>query len=134
MVLCDNKVLFPGAGVINAEEFDKQIITLCGDFRGHNSARCNAFNTFRHERRKMLNWLIMKCGLTPVGQPLDNFVNKLFNIFLCDFYDVWALTYPINPTTGSPLPTTRQQVASWFVQAWDRIPEELCEKYWASCG
>ena len=48
--------------------------------------------------------------------------------------DLWALTAPINPETEAPLPPTRQQMASWVVEAWDKITEELCAKAWVACG
>ena len=76
----------------------------------------------------------MKGGITPVGQPLDMVVNKVFNIFLHEVYGVWALTAPINPTTGATLPPTCQKVESLVVQAWDRIAEDLCAKAWTDCG
>ena len=82
----------------------------------------------------MLNWLIMKGGITPVRQPLYKVVNKVFKIFIREIYDVWALNTPINPTKGAPLPPTCQQVASWVVQAWDKINEELCIQYCTACG
>ena len=103
MVLCDNKVLFPGAGVINAEEFDKNIIALCDDFRGHSAAGYKAFSIGHPERRNILKWVIMKGDLTPVGQSLDKVANKVFKSFLCEVYDLWALTAPINPTIGATL-------------------------------
>ena len=75
----------------------------------------------------------MKGVLNPAGQPLGKVVNKLFKRFLREIFGVWEFTYPINPTSGDPLPTSRHQVASWVVQAWDRIPEELCTKAWTDC-
>ena len=51
----------------------------------------------------------MKGGLTPVGQPLDKVVNKVFKGYLRDNYDLWALTSPINTATGAPHPPTQQQ-------------------------
>ena len=75
----------------------------------------------------------MKVFLTPSGQSICKVVNKLFKIFLYEVYDVWAITSPINPTSGAPLTPTRYQVASWVVQAWNWITEELCAKAWTSC-
>ena len=82
----------------------------------------------------MLHWNIMKGGLTPVAQPLDKVVNKVFKGYLRDYYDQWSLTAPINKNTGAPLPPSRQQMTNWVVQAWDKVPEELCAKAWTACG
>ena len=35
---------------------------------------------------------MMKGGLTPVRQPLDKVVNKVFKGYLCDIYDMWEIT------------------------------------------
>ena len=50
------------------------------------------------------------------------------------FYDQWSLTAPVNPETGAPLPPSRQQMASWVVEAWDKISIELCANAWVACG
>ena len=126
--------MLPGAGVRNGEEYEKRILALYDDFRGHSSAGCKAFNTGHTDHRNILKWVIMKCGLTSVRQPLDKVVNKGINRFIHDVYDVWALTVPLNPTTGASLTPTRQQVTSWVVQTWDRIPGEICAKSWTECG
>ena len=129
------KVLLPAAGVNrDADAFPRRIGVLCDDFRGHSAAECKAFTRGNNERKKMLKWEIMPGGLTPVAQPLDKVVNKVFKSFLRDIYDHWSLTAPINPTTGAPLPPSRQQMASWVVQAWDKVPKELCAKAWTACG
>ena len=129
------KVLFPAAGVNrNADEFPKRMGVLCDDFRGHSAEECKNFTTGHPEREKMLHWSIMKGGLTPVAQPLDKVVNKVFKGYLRDIYDQWSLTAPVNATTGAPMPPSRQQMASWVVEAWEKIPEELCAKAWTACG
>ena len=112
----------------------QKILALCGDFRSHSAAGCKEFNTGHPEQSKMLKSVIMKGGLAPSGKPLNKVVNNVFKSFHCEVYDVWALTSPINPTTVAPLPHTCQKVASWFVQAWDRITEEICTNAWNSCG
>ena len=76
----------------------------------------------------------MKGGLTPVGQPLDKVNNKVFKGYLCDIYHIQELTYPINTATGSPHPPTRQKCATWVVEAWENVSEELCAKAWTACG
>lgn len=128
------KILLPAAGVDrNAVEFPKRVGVLCDDFKGHSGVDCKNFTTGHPEREKMLSWNIMKGGLTPVAQPLDRVVNKVFKGYLRDIYDHYALSAPVNPTSGAPVPPTRQQMASWVVQAWDQIPEELCAKAWLAC-
>ena len=121
----EKKVLFPGAGVTNSEGFEKRIGALCDDFRGHISKECKEFNLGNHEQNKMLRWEIMKGGLTPVGHTLNKVVNKVFKGYRRDIYDMWALTSPINKATGAPHPPTRQQCATWVVEAWEKVSEEL---------
>ena len=91
-ILYEKKVLLPGAGIKDIEKFEKRIGALCDDFKGHSSAECKGFNLGNLERRKNLRWKIMKGGLTPVGQPLDKVVNKVFKGHLRDIYDMWSLT------------------------------------------
>ena len=133
-ILYEKKVLLPGAGVKNTEEFPRPVLALCDDFRGHSSQATKAFNAGHRQRRKMLKWVIIKGGLTPVAQPLDKLVNKVFKGYLRELYDIYAITAPINPTTGAPYPPSRQLIASWIVEAWERVPEELCAKVWIACG
>ena len=82
----------------------------------------------------MLKWVVIKGVLTPVAQPLDKLVNKVFKGYLRELYDIYALTAPVNQKTGSPYAPSRQLITSWIVQAWDRVPEELCAKAWTACG
>ena len=71
---------------------------------------------------------------TPVRQPLDKVVNILFKGYICEIYDLWALTSPINTETGVPHPTTWQQCATWVVEAWEKVLEEVCVKAWSACA
>ena len=89
-----------------SEDFEKRIGALCDDFRGHRSKYCKEFNVGNREHKNMMNWESIKGGLTPVGKPLDKVANKLFKGYLCDIYDLWELTSPINTSTGAPHPTT----------------------------
>ena len=82
----------------------------------------------------MLRWEIIKGGLTPVGQPLDKVVNKVFKGYLRDIYDMWALNSPINKATGAPNPPTWQKCATWVIEAWGKVLEDLCAKVWTACG
>ena len=133
-VLYEKKVLFPTAGVTDIDNFEHRIGALCGDFKGHSAAECKSFNLGTEERKKMLRWEVMKGGITPVGQPLDKVVNRVFKGFLKDLYDLWLLTAPVNEKTGAPVPPSRQQCANWVVEAWDKVSEELCAKAWTACG
>ena len=133
-ILYEKKVMFPTLGITDIDNFNHRVGALCDDFKGHSSKECKAFNLGTDEIKKNLKWMIMKGGLTPVGQPLDKVVNKVFKAFLRQLYDKYMLTAPVNPATGSPLPPTRQQTSTWVVEAWDLIPEELCAKAWTACG
>ena len=92
MILYKKKVFFPGAGVTNSEEFEKLIGALRDEFRGHSSKEWNESNLGNGEFKKILRWEMMKGGLTPVRQPLDKVVNKVFKGYLCDIYDMWEIT------------------------------------------
>ena len=76
----------------------------------------------------------MKGGLTPVRQPLDTVVNKVFKGYLHDIYDLWELTSPINTATGSPHQPTWKKCVTWVVEAWEKVSKELCAKAWTVCG
>ena len=97
----EKKVLFPGSGVTNSEDFEKIIGAICDDFRGRSSEECKKFNLGNRECKEMLTQEIIKGGLTPVGKPLDKVVNKVFKDYIRDIYDLWALTYPINTEIGA---------------------------------
>ena len=76
----------------------------------------------------------MKGVITLVGQPLDKVVNKVLKGYLCDIYDMWELNSPIIKATGAPRPPTRKKCATWVVEAWENVSEELCAKAWTACG
>ena len=133
-VLYLKKVIFPAAGVDRETlAFPKRVGVLCDDFRGHSAEETKQFTT-GDDREKVLSWNVIPGGLTPVAQPLDKVVNKVFKGYLRDIYDHWSLTAPVNPETGAPLPPSRQQMASWVVEAWDKISIELCANAWVACG
>ena len=123
MILYKKKFFLPRAGVVNAKEFDRRILDLCDYFRGHSTKAVKAFNRGHHVRIHMLKWIIMKGLLTPVGQPLDRLFNKLFKGYLCELYDIFALTDPVNPATGDPSPPSCQKISTWIVKAWYQVPE-----------
>ena len=76
----------------------------------------------------------MKVGLTPIGQPLDKVVNKVFKGYLRDLYDIRSLTDPVSPWAGHQCPPYRQLLATWIVQAWGNTTKSLCRKAWNACG
>ena len=134
MILYRKKVLLPGAGVVNTNELDRRILALCDDFRGHSAKSVKDFNRGHHICRRMIKWIIMKVGLTPVEKPLDRLVNKLFKGYIRELYDIFSLTAPVNSATGDPCPPSREKKLTWVVEAWDQVPEELCAKAFTACG
>ena len=76
---------------------------------------------------------IIPGSLTPVAQPLDKVINKVFKGHFRGLYDLYILTAPIG-NTRNPQAPSRQLLAMWVVQAWDLIPEELARKSWTTCG
>jgi len=44
---------------------------------------------------------IIPGGLTPVAQPLNNVINKVFKAYFRDLYDMYIISAPIMPN-GSP--------------------------------
>ena len=71
----EKKVLLPWASVVKAEEFNRRILDLCNDFRGHSAKAVKTFNRVHHVRIRMLKLINTKVGLTPVGKPLEILVN-----------------------------------------------------------
>ena len=114
--------MLPGAGVVNAEEFGRRILALCDDFRSHSAKSLKAFNRGHHMRRRILKWIIMKGGITPVGKSLDRMVNKVFKGYLRELYDIFALIAPVNRDTGAPSLPFPQQISTWIVKVWDQVP------------
>ena len=64
----------------------------------------------------------MKGVLTPVGQPIDRLVNKVFKGYLRELYDIFALIAPVNRDTGAPSLPFPQQISTWIVKVWDQVP------------
>lgn len=82
---------------------------------------------------------IMHGGITPVAQPLDKVINKVFKGYLRDLYNLWMLkgsnvASRKDPKTGYPLPPSRQLLSTWVVEAWSKIPESLVQKAFTACG
>ena len=84
---------------------------------------------------KLLTFLtpdIIPGSLTPVAQPLDKVINRVFKAYFWDLYDQYILTAPIGKS-GNPTPPSRQLLSTWVVEAWEKIPEELVNKSWTAC-
>ena len=44
------------------------------------------------------------------------------------------MTCPINEKTDHPYPPSRQLLATWVVEAWEKVPEDLVRKAWVVSG
>ena len=73
------KIIFPAFGVTNkkAVNFHKRLGIMCYDFKGHSADLVKDF-TLDPSCRENLKFDIMKGGLTPVGNPFNKVVNKVF--------------------------------------------------------
>src|SRR5210317_299623 len=124
------KVILPAAGYDKETgECENKVGVLWDDFKSHSTAQVKTFC----ESLDFLSVDILPGGLTPCGQPLDKVINKVFKGYFRDMYDQYILRAPVNDK-GTPLPPSRQQLATWVVEAWDKIPEEMVRKSWTSCG
>ena len=107
------KVILPGMGMKEDGTSTKKIGLLWDEFRGHSAAIvkefCKSMSFFSPE--------IIPGGLTPVAQPLNKVINKVFKAYLRDLYDLYILTAPIM-SIGSPKAPSRQLLATWVVEAW----------------
>ena len=73
------KIIFPAFGVTNKEavNFHQRSGIMCDDLKGH-SAELVKYFTLEPSCRENLKFDIMKGGLTPVGNPFNKVVNKVF--------------------------------------------------------
>ena len=124
-----HEVYFPAVG---AE--DGTLVESCGllldAFRGHFASNVKEVT----EKLDNLTWLMMDGGITPKAQPLDVLINKIFKGFFRDLFEEWSLQAPVNPKTDHPLAPSRQLLAMWVVEAWDKVPVEIIQKAWVVCG
>ena len=77
--------------------------------------------------------LILVDVLTPAGQPLEKFINKVFKVYFSDLYDNYILTDPIG-YNGAPKAPTIKLLTTWIVKYLDMISPELVRKLWTACG
>lgn len=126
-----NKIILPAAGY-NKEtgECENKAAVLWDDFKSHSTPTVKEYCL----SLPFLGVDIIPGGLTPCAQPLDKVINKVFKGYFRDMYDEYILSAPVHPERGTPLPPSRQQLATWVVEAWDKIPEEMVRKSWTACG
>ena len=117
------KIIFPAFGVTDKEavNFHQRSGILCDGFKGH-SAELDKDYMLHPSRSENLKFDIMNGGLTPVGQPLNKVVNKVFKGYLRDLYKIWSPTAPFNPHKGHQCPSSHQLLATWIVQTWGNTP------------
>lgn len=125
-----DKVFFPSMAA-EGRELKEPAGLLLDAFRGHFA---DEVKQVTEPMKDMLSWLLMDGGITPKAQPLDVLINKVFKGLYRDLFEEWSLNAPINDNTGHPYPPSRQLLATWVVQAWKMIPEELVRKAWVVAG
>eukprot|EP00957_Ditylum_brightwellii_P033881 2567444-Ditylum_brightwellii.AAC.1 len=126
------KVIFPKIGILQG----RRCVVLLDDFKGHNKDIIKEFTqSYRNEEDtcNLCQVQIMGGGITPVSQPIDKFIGKIFKGLYHEHYNVFMLFAPENDK-GQPMPTSRQLCAQWVVKAWDAISEESIKKAWVVCG
>ena len=130
------KVILPGAGVTFQDDdgltspgtCDHRVGLLWDEFKAHSCPEVKSYC----QSHDFLDVDIIPGGLTPVGQPLDKVINKVFKGYFRDKYDAYILTAPVH--NGAPKPPSRQLLATWIVECWDMISPELVRKAWTACG
>ena len=75
----------------------------------------------------------MAGGITPISQPVDNFVGMVFKGYYRDYYDTYMLSAAENDK-GHPSMPSSQLCAQWVVKAWNKVSENLIRKAWIVCG
>ena len=124
------KIILPAGGYDKETgECENKIGVLWDDFKSYSTAEVKDFCL----SLPCLSVDILPGGLTPCGQPLDKVINKVFKGYFRDLYDAYSLIAPVTEK-GTPEAPSRQQLATWVVQAWDKIPEEMVRKSWTACG
>jgi len=123
--------MLPYLGITEDGTCDHQSAILLDDFRGNSDKRVKEKTC---AMKNFLAWLIMAGGITPKAQPLDVLINKVFKGYFRDLFEEWSLNAPLNEKTGNPLAPSRQLLAKWVVEAWEKVPAELIKKAWVVCG
>ena len=112
-----------------ANDESNEAVLLWDDFKGHSKKEVKDY-CLENKRRAVE---IMAGGITPVAQPLDMTINKIFKGKFRDKYDFYMLNAKCNDK-GHPIPPSRQLLAQWVVKAWDFVSEKLVAGSWESCG
>ena len=81
---------------------EQQIGLLWDKFLGHSSKVVKEFCT----SFPFLTPDIIPGGLTPIAQPLDKLINKIFKAYFRDLYNQYILTAPVGKS-GNPAPPSR---------------------------
>ena len=69
---------------------------------------------------------VIPCGLTPVLQPLEKYLNKPFKTRVRTQYQAWIVTCPFTYTpAGKKQAPSKELVLQWVKKAWQEIPAEL---------
>ena len=122
---------FPGTEVPDDLTCDHRVGLLWDDFRGHHAKVVKDF-TLSDPIKEFFIVLIIPGGLTPLTQPLDKVINKVFKGYFRDLYDQYIVTAEIK--NGAPVAPSRQLLATMIVTAWRDIKPELVRKAWTACG
>ena len=125
-----DKVFLPFLDIKQGETPDHQSTVLVDDFRGHSAEEVKERTLTMTD---FLRWEIMAGGITPKAQPLDVLINKVFKGYFRDLFESWSLNAPLKPD-GNPMPPSRQLLAGWVMQAWNKVPTELVKKSWDVCS
>ena len=132
-------VIFPHIGINDGHRAG----VLLDDFKAHSAdtvkelttgKKSGSNDTPENERYDLCEVRIIPGGITMKVQPIDAFVAKLVKGYYKDSYDEYTLNARTNPSTGHPVPPTRQLCATWVVDAFDKIPTDLIKKAWEVCG
>ena len=136
-VMILDEVILPELGV----EEGNSCVVLNDDFKAHSAPVVKDYVKSFHAKDddgndtyELVNWRTLSGGITPISQPIDAFIGKVFQGGYRNKYILYMLTAPMNEKTGHPLPPTRQLCAQWVVSAWEAIPDKLIRKAWTTLG
>ena len=86
-------------------------------------------------KQQKIDVAVIPGGLTPVLQPLDKCLNKLFKDSIRRKYLAWMISGPFEYTpSGKKKAPTRNHVLQWVNEAWQEITIEMAMKSFKTCG